>query len=134
MAVNKETYYESGIHEEFFTTIEGCDSIRILLLNIKRSGNVFIPNVFSPNGDGINDLEIIFSSPEIKIIDQFSIYDRWGEKLFQKSHFPPNDPTFGWNGYSRNLPLNPDVFVYIVEWTDLLKNKHVERGNVTLVK
>lgn len=132
--VNHETYFESGIHEEFFKTIEGCDSTRILLLNIKRSGKVFIPNVFSPNGDGINDLEIIFSSPEIKIIDQFSIYDRWGEKLFQKSHFPPNDPTFGWNGYSRNLPLNPDVFVYIVEWTDLLKNKHVERGNVTLVK
>lgn len=132
--VNQETYYESGIHEEFFTTIEGCDSIRILILNIKRSGNIFIPNVFSPNGDGINDLEIIFSSPEIKIIDQFSIYDRWGEKLFQKSHFPPNDPTFGWNGYFRNLPLNPDVFVYIVEWTDLLKKRHIERGNVTLIK
>ena len=132
--VNNESYDESGIHEEIFETHEGCDSIRILFLNIKRKGAVFIPNVFSPNGDGINDHEIIFSSPEIKIIDQFSIYDRWGEKLFQKSHFPPNDPTYGWDGTARNQRMNPAVYVYVVLWTDLLGDKHIERGDVTLIK
>lgn len=89
--VNNEYYHESGQYQEWFHTVEGCDSLRILILTIVRRGNVYLPNVFSPNGDGINDRVTVFSSPEVKKIDRFRIYDRWGELLFQQSVFPPND-------------------------------------------
>jgi gliding motility-associated-like protein len=132
--VNREFYEKSGVYEEHFISVEGCDSIRILFLEIRRKGSVFLPNVFSPNGDGINDKWIVYSSPEITKIDRMRIYDRWGEMLFELSDFPPNDPAKGWDGSSHDLKMLPAVFVYTVEWTDLAGERHFERGDVTLVR
>ena len=93
-----------------------------------------MPNVFSPNGDGINDRVTVFSSPEVKKIDRFRIYDRWGELLFQQSVFPPNDEFFGWDGTLLGKLVNPCVFVYHVEWTDQAGDKHMEKGDLTLLR
>ncbi|MBK7696520.1 MAG: gliding motility-associated C-terminal domain-containing protein [Saprospiraceae bacterium] len=132
--VNNEYYHESGQYQEWFHTVEGCDSLRILILTILRRGNVYVPNVFSPNGDGINDRVTVFSSPEVKKIDRFRIYDRWGELLFQQSVFPPNDEFFGWDGTLLGKLVNPGVFVYHVEWTDQAGDKHMEKGDLTLLR
>ncbi len=132
--VNREVYKESGSYLTSFKTTQDCDSLRGLILEIKRRGEVYLPNVFTPNGDGINDKFIVYSSPEIITIDRMLIYDRWGEMLFEIKNFPPNDAQFGWNGNLNSQHLNPAVFVYAVEWTDLEGTKHIEHGDVTLIR
>jgi gliding motility-associated-like protein len=104
------------------------------LLEIKHKGTVYLPNVFTPNGDGINDKFIVYSSNEINMIDRLRIYDRWGELLFELSNFPPNDPLYGWDGNHDGLKMMPAVFVYTVEWTDYTGEKHLEKGDVTLLR
>jgi gliding motility-associated-like protein len=132
--VNKKLYGQSGVYKENYQSSYGCDSLRILILQIIRRGKIFIPNVFSPNGDGINDKIIIFSSPEIVRIDRFRIFTRWGELVFEESNFPPNDFNHGWDGLYKNQKMKPAVFVFTVEWTDLLGEKRLERGDFTLIR
>jgi len=74
---------------------------------------MYVPNVFSPNQDGINDVfQPTFSSPGLIGSYRLQIYDRWGSLLFESQ-----DPAVGWNGRSRDQFLNPGVYVWRIEWT-----------------
>ncbi len=133
-AVNDQTYLQSGRYESSFKSIQACDSLHILILEIRHRGKVYVPNVFSPNGDGVNDKLIVFSSPEIKRIDRFRIYSRWGELVFEELAFAPNSAEYGWDGRLKGQPMNPEVFIYTLEWTDTEMEKHTESGDITLIK
>ncbi|MEP7195487.1 MAG: gliding motility-associated C-terminal domain-containing protein [Saprospiraceae bacterium] len=132
--VNKEHYLLSGIYQQTFTNRLDCDSIRILVLEIKKNGQVFVPNVFSPNQDLVNDFAVVYSTPEISIIDRFRIFTRWGELVFDKKNFIPNIDELGWDGRFKNEKINPAVFPYVVEWTDNLGAKRILYGDITLIK
>ncbi len=90
----------------------GCLSSDKVFVLVKKERPVFIPNSFSPNGDGINDIFFINAGAGIEEIISFQVYDRWGEMIFEKNHFPPNDPVFGWNGSFNGKKLNIGVYVY----------------------
>jgi len=104
-------YYEILVMNSFGCSV--IDDITIVVLKPKR---VFIPNVFSPNGDGINDLFLIYAGDEVVNIKSLRIYDRWGEEVFARENFKANDPLLGWNGYFRSQIVNPGVFAY---WTEI---------------
>lgn len=127
-------YDQSGIYQLQYNTGSGCDSLRILVLNILKKGKIYLPNVFSPNGDGINDKFTVYSSPEISIIDKLFIYSRWGEKVFQLSDFPPNDLYYGWDGVFNFKQMMPGVYSYLVIWTDHSGEQHLTAGDVTLIR
>ena len=109
----------------------GCittDSIRI---NVEVVRKIFIPNIFSPNDDGANDIFTIFGGvPDVEEIEQLNIYDRWGGLVFEQSNFAPNDFTAGWDGTMRGREVEQGVYVYalrarfldgeIVEWSGSL--------------
>ncbi len=112
----------------------GCISRRSILLRLLRVGQVFIPNVFTPNGDGINDKLMVFSNPNVKRILSLEIFDRWGERVFELFDFPPNNPEFGWDGRFRGSEMNPAVFVYRAE-AELVDGEIVYlEGDVTLFR
>jgi gliding motility-associated-like protein len=117
-----------------YTNRNGCiASARIRIEIIKR--NIWIPNAFSPNGDNINDsFYPVVSEDSYQEIKSMQIFDRWGNLLFSRMHFPPNDPFYGWNGDANHEHLNPGTFVYVIEvvW----KNGETEKrfGNVTLIR
>ena len=69
---------------------------------------ITIPNAFSPNQDGQNDLYLI-TDEEAKIIEtlDLQIFNRWGQKVFET-----NDKTRGWDGYFQGKLLNTAVFDY----------------------
>ena len=88
---------------------------------------IFIPNAFSPNGDNTNDMECVFGNCIASMT--FSIYDRWGEKVFET-----HDPKRCWNGTYRGEKLNGAVFVYYFEGV-LSTGEHInKKGNVSLVR
>lgn len=90
----------------------GCkDSAGIDILVDERI-RIFVPNAFSPNSDGINDLLRAYSGPEIEEILLFNIYDRWGSRIFEQSNISPKADDWGWDGLARNMEMQPGVFVY----------------------
>ncbi|MBK7810445.1 MAG: gliding motility-associated C-terminal domain-containing protein [Saprospiraceae bacterium] len=133
-STNGLEYDKTGFYEAHLSSKDNCDSIRYLVLEIIGSGEVYIPNVFSPNGDGVNDKLSVFSNPDIAKIDRFSIFDRWGELMYEIKNFLPNDPNLGWDGVFRSTLVQPAVFAYLVEWTDKLGGHHKAYGDITLIR
>ncbi len=115
------------------TNQAGCinqDSIAIFV-NADRS--VFVPNAFSPNGDGINDL--VFASSKIsREILYFRIYNRWGALVFENKNGITNDPSFGWDGIFKGEKVNNDVFVYdlLLSYPDGVQQQI--SGDITVIK
>jgi gliding motility-associated-like protein len=116
-----------------FTDSNGCkNSALTRIVVICKNANVFVPNTFTPNGDGTNDA-FYPRGRGINRVKLLRIFDRWGEVVFEAKDFPINDPNFGWNGnYKGNKP-QPGVYIYQVEFYcdngDLI---HFE-GNVALI-
>lgn len=114
-------------------TKEGCRDDAPFMLRVNRQVNVYIPNIFSPNDDGDNDWFTIYAdSRGVKQIRLFQIFSRWGEQVFERTNFQPNDPTLGWDGRFRGQDMNPAVFVYyaIVEFID--GQEVLYKGDVTI--
>jgi gliding motility-associated-like protein len=105
---------------------ESWDSITVTV-NENCNNIVFIPNIFSPNSDGANDI-LYVRGENIKEVS-LSIYDRWGEKVFES-----NDKAKGWDGNFKGKPCPAEVYVYYVNVT--FNNGAVEqkKGNITLVR
>lgn len=89
--------------------------------------SVFVANVFSPNGDGSNDVLHILGNGIDEV--QFLIYDRWGEKVFETT-----STTDGWDGTFRGKPMNVGVFVYFIKGKYKNGESIDKNGNVTLLR
>jgi gliding motility-associated-like protein len=93
----------------------GCpasDTLRLKL--ICDEGRVYISNSFTPNGDGVNDVFYI-KGRGIRIINYLRIFNRWGEIVFERSHFNIEDRSAGWDGTFRGRPVESGGYVYVTE-------------------
>ncbi|NOT35908.1 MAG: gliding motility-associated C-terminal domain-containing protein [Saprospiraceae bacterium] len=91
----------------------GCIIVRRVKLVVIKELNIFVPNIFSPNGDNINDFfEIISNIQDLKVI-RYQIYDRWGALLYSQdnTNLPNLKP---WNGEFNGQVLNPGVYTYAI--------------------
>lgn len=116
------------------TTAYGCsaqDSIKITAFC--EGSQVFIPNAFTPDNDGINDKMIVRASG-IVMVKSFRIFNRWGELVFERSNFPPNVDTYGWDGRVNGRALDPAVFVYTAEVICENGVIYTKKGNISLIK
>lgn len=112
----------------------GCKvSDQVTIEVLCNGSNVYIPNTFSPNKDGVNDVFYV-RGKGLFSIKSMKVFNRWGEIVFERTSFSPNDATLGWDGTFKDQKLTPDVFVYVIE--ALCDNSVVLKyqGNVTLVK
>ncbi len=120
------------------TDVNGCTDIASFALTVPTFEvipDVYIPNVFSPNGDNNgNDLFTLYGNENVERINEMYIFDRWGELVFQTFDIPPNDPSFGWDGHFKNEPVEQGVYVYLfnVKYVD----QRVEdiSGDVTVLR
>ena len=112
----------------------GCEASDILALFVKKERNVYVPNSFSPNGDGANDVFTIYGGKDVVNVKSFLVFDRWGETVYQYYNFEPNNPAHGWDGTHRGETMNPAVFVWfaVVEFID--GKEELFEGDVTLMK
>ncbi|MCB0651303.1 MAG: gliding motility-associated C-terminal domain-containing protein [Saprospiraceae bacterium] len=116
------------------TDDNGCAQTEEITIFVNRPHEVFIPNVFSPNGDGNNDILTILGGKDIEKIHSFLIFNRWGENVFEVYDFPPNDSGFGWNGYDRGKVYNAQVFTYFAEVEFIDGEVVLFQGDVTLMR
>jgi gliding motility-associated-like protein len=125
---------EEGEYLLSITDINGCMETASLRLLIRSEHNAFIPNVFSPNGDGINDGFTVFGDENLLRINAMRLYDRWGEILFERLDFAANDPSLGWDGTFRNELMLPGVYVYAIDLLFVDGKIEIVKGDVTLVR
>lgn len=88
---------------------------------------LFIPNAFSPNGDGDNDV-LYVRGPAIKEM-VFRVYDRWGELVFESF-----DRGTGWDGTFRGKMMDPDTYDYYLKAICIDDQESIIKGNVTLLR
>lgn len=119
--------YEDTYYTVTLTDVNGCygqDSVLVLVNFIEGIG---VPQAFSPNGDGQND--ILFVKGEGIQSLNFKIYNRYGQKVFETT-----DQNIGWDGKFHGREENPGVFVWVLEYTFITGQGGIQKGNTTLVR
>ena len=121
-------------YKVWVTNPGGCEAVdEVAIEPICSSEDIFVPNTFSPNADGRNDVFFPMGKG-ISVIKSLRIYNRWGEVVFERQNFQPNDPSAGWDGTFKGRPLNPDIYVYAMVLL-CFNNESIDmKGNVTLLK
>lgn len=124
------SYSEPGTYEimQVVSNEFGCTDTSYVTVEIKHEFRFWIPNAFTPNGDGLNDL----FKPSVMGVEEykFMIFDRWGELIYKTSN-----PQAGWNGNYRGDPCQEEVYVYRIVFRDLVEFKeHHYIGHVTLIR
>ncbi len=92
----------------------GCSQSDAINVFVNKDYKIFVPNIFTPNGDGINDRFFIQGQENIKI-KSFRIFDRWGSLVYAKNNVPVSDETAGWDGYIKDKKAPTAVFVWLAE-------------------
>lgn len=114
----------------------GCiatDKITVTVSNTDPAAGLFIPNTFSPNADGANDIFYPRAGSSIKV-NRLKIMNRQGATVFDRANFYTNDATAGWDGTVRGVKQSIDVYIYAIEIIGLDGKSKVVSGNVSLVR
>ncbi len=105
----------------------GCFTTRQVVVTILHNNDYFVPTAFSPNGDGRNDYLFLRGNNLYGI--RFTIYDRWGEKVFETTN-----QSVGWDGTYKGKDLNPGVFTYVFTINFDDESSVSKTGSVTLIR
>ncbi|MEM1358744.1 MAG: gliding motility-associated C-terminal domain-containing protein, partial [Bacteroidota bacterium] len=89
----------------------GCVAEDRLRISVRKIREVAVPSGFSPNDDNRNDRLLVHGRPGTQVLS-FSIFDRWGNVLFEDANFDVNDPNRGWDGTHQGQPVNAGVYIY----------------------
>lgn len=112
----------------------GCkNTADIKVIVVCKGATVFLPNTFSPNGDGANEI-LYVRGVGLDRVKSLRVFNRWGEVVFEQRDFPTNNPGYGWNGTYKGRKASPDVYIYQVEV--FCENSEIIRweGNVALIQ
>ncbi len=121
----------AGNYEINITTGEDC-ALGPFPVSITDPCGIYIPNTFTPNEDGYNDIFQLYSPSEIMITD-FRVFDRWGSLMFRDGNYSSLEFNRGWNGRVNGKEAPSGVYAYFFNIT---KNGRAElfKGDLTLVR
>jgi gliding motility-associated-like protein len=109
----------------------GCkalDKLRIRVIEDCAGRMVYVPNTFTPNGDGQNDVLKVFG-PGVASVKEFRVFNRWGQLVYET-----NTPNVGWDGTFNGAELNPGVYMYYMDVECINGERTIKKGDVTLLK
>ncbi len=120
--------------ETIATDLCGSQAICFTSIDILPDPQIYIPNVFTPDNDGLNDWFTVYSNESISKVSSLLVYDRWGSLVFEAYDFPTNEDKEGWNGRIRNSPALDNVFTYHAMILDSAGNEISRSGSVQILK
>ena len=109
------------------STSNGCKTVDTILVRVHNTADVFVPEIFSPNNDGINDFLEVFALGARKI--HFWVFNRWGQLMFETTN-----PSQRWDGNFRGNPQPLENYVWIVEIETFTGQKIRKRGQTILIR
>jgi len=124
----RETRYEL-----YAVDASGCEAEAFINIRVAKSQNVFVPTGFSPNGDGENDFLLVHGKEGLTI-QSFTIFDRWGETIYQSNELSINNSKNTWDGTFKGQSLNTGVFVWVLEVGFPDGSVEIFQGSTTLIR
>jgi gliding motility-associated-like protein len=114
---------------------KGCVGIGSVRVSVDKPRGVFVPTGFTPNGDGENEVLMVFAKNHmIDKINVLRVFDRFGALVYELNSFLPNDQNIGWDGNFRGKPCDEGVFTYFLEAQYMDGYREQAQGNVTLIR
>ncbi len=114
--------------------LNGCSVSDELIINVEFKNAVYVPNIFSPNGDNVNDVFQLYPGPRVLKINSFKVFDRWGEMVSSHGDYLAGDIGKDWDGTLDGKEMNPGVFVWFAEVELVDGSKKMLKGDVLLVR
>ena len=110
------------------TSIYGCKTSDNVTIRIYKGPEIYIPTAFSPNNDGVND-QLRITPVGIKNINSFSIYNRFGNKVFET-----NDAKISWDGTFRSKNVDAGIYVFAIEAIKSDGTRYFKKGTVAVLR
>ncbi|MEL6986521.1 MAG: gliding motility-associated C-terminal domain-containing protein, partial [Bacteroidota bacterium] len=111
----------------------GCTQLLSTFVDVIPTQNVFMPNVFTPNGDNINDrFKAELENPDIQVV-RLNIFDRWGGLMYSERNVPAIN-MIGWDGTYNGELMPPGVYVYEMEVLLPDGKERKSAGDITLIR
>jgi gliding motility-associated-like protein len=128
------TYNEYGVYQVMLVAFaqDGCSDTAYQVITVKDVVIIYIPNTFTPNDDGLNDLFIPQLTAGFDRNDgyEFNIYNRWGEIIFQSTQ-----ALEGWDGTFNGSPVQNGTYIWTIRFKDSMSNKIYDyNGHVNVVR
>ncbi len=118
------------VYEVAVVSDSGCTAYDTVRIRVNPTYQLYVPNAFTPNGDGINDYFEIFGNKKVWLEMEMIVFNRWGEKVFESK-----DMNFQWDGKFRGVLQNPQVYVYELYLTYINGYKMpLQKGSLTLIR
>jgi gliding motility-associated-like protein len=124
----------SQVYEVAITDTLGCSASASVRVIVRKQVDIYIPNVFSPNLDGINDFWTLDAGLSVVSLNSLQIFDRWGDMVYFWDAPIPVDEWPGWDGVARGEKVNPGVFVYYLEVTLANGETVLKKGDLTVLR
>ncbi|MCB0563874.1 MAG: gliding motility-associated C-terminal domain-containing protein, partial [Phaeodactylibacter sp.] len=112
----------------------GCSAGDEITVYLDKAVRFYLPNAFSPNEDGRNDFFTVFAAPEVERVQTLQVFSRWGELVFQRDNFAPNQERMGWDGTFRGQRMPNGLYAYYGEVVLIDGRVEVVKGEVVLVR
>lgn len=126
----------STIYHVEISDINGCTATDEIEIHVNHSlsveKNVFVPTVFTPNGDGINDVFTVKGSGDLASIKSFQVIDRWGNTVCELKNILPGNE--GWDGTCHGSQVKTGVYVYLIRTVFTDGEEQVLHGDVTVMR
>jgi gliding motility-associated-like protein len=106
----------------------GCTAADDIKIKVYRGPEIFVPNAFTPDGNGLNDILKVIPVG-LKEFHFFRIYNRWGNIVFNTTNF-----TAGWDGKNAGAAPLAGTYMWIAEGVDYKGNMVLRKGSVILLK
>lgn len=125
---------ETDIYTITVVDSTGCTATDSVMVRVNKNRPIYIPNAFSPNFDGNNDIFTAYGNPGAQQIKLMRIFNRWGALIYEGENLPLNSNTMGWNGVFKNEQMQPGVYVYyiVVDFIDGVSVGY--EGDITILR
>jgi len=105
-----------------------------IMVTVTKERPFFIPNAFSPNGDGINDKFVLSPGPNTTMVHSVRIYNRWGALILDLPETLPSPSIMSWDGTFKGEEVTSGIYIYVVDVSFVDGERTIFSGDVTLVR
>ena len=110
----------------------GCGDTATILVDVFTP--LAIPNAFTPNGDGRNDRFYVLGGPVNSVVENFEVFNRWGQAVFAAHNASPGDASAGWDGRTNGSYVPSGTYVYVVVMRFATGSRQVYKGTVEVIR